>query len=68
MTATSPNNQWCCTCQSWQGERRFDARSGRLFYDNAMSKVQAPCSMKYKKSGATSAVNCRGYLRWVELP
>ena len=51
MTTTNPNNRWCCTCQSWHGERRIDARSNRFFYDNSMAKVTSPCNMNYKKPG-----------------
>lgn len=68
MTTAKPNDKKCCTCQSWKGERRYDARSGRVFYDNSLSCVSAECNMKYKKTGANPANNCRGYVRWVELP
>ena len=67
MTYTDASNNRCCTCQYWKGERRYDARMKRVHYENFASDLE-PCSMKFKRPGASSATGCRGFKRWVELP
>ena len=66
MTYTDASNNRCCTCQYWKGERRYDARMKRVHYENFASDLE-PCSMKFKRPGATSSTGCRGFKRWVEL-
>lgn len=68
MTWTKPSNKVCGTCQSWRGVRRFNARSGVVELNPIWPRGEPPCTMKYTKSGLASAVNCRGYVKWCELP
>ena len=65
MTETNATNEYCCTCQSWHGERRYDPRRGKVKYENRAPSI--PCNMNYRKPGACSKGNCKGYVRWVEL-
>ena len=68
MTTTRPTNKVCATCQSWHGERRFNARTGLIELDPYFGKVTSPCAMKYKRSGLASSASCRGFVKWCELP
>ena len=65
MTETNADNKYCCTCQSWHGVRQYDARRGKVKYENRAPDT--PCSMNYKRPGACTVHNCRGYVRWCEL-
>ena len=56
----------CCLCQSWRGERRYDARVGRVHYE--LSSSVDPCAMNFRRPGAYNCASCRGYVKWCELP
>lgn len=68
MTVLNATDKKCGTCQSWHGERRYDARRGKVIIDHIAQKPTSPCSMNYSKYGDYSATSCRGYVRWSELP
>lgn len=57
----------CALCQSWSGVRSFNARTGFVEFDNSSLNCTKPCAMKYKRSGFTPAVKCRGFVLWCEL-
>ncbi len=57
----------CALCQSWSGERRFNARTGYVEFDPATAKCPRPCAMKYRKSGLASACRCQGFVTWCEI-
>ena len=65
MTETNATSEYCCTCQSWHGIRKYDPRRGKVKYENRAPDT--PCNMNYRKPGACPKGNCRGYVRWVEL-
>ena len=44
MVYTDACNNRCCTCQYWKGERRYDARTKRVHYENSVSNLE-PCAM-----------------------
>ncbi len=67
MTYTDASNNRCCTCQYWKGERRYDARTKRVHYENSTANLE-PCAMNVKRPGHYAAPGCRGFKRWVELP
>ena len=51
----------------WKGERRYDARTKRVHYENSTANLE-PCAMNVKRPGHYAAPGCRGFKRWVELP
>ena len=65
MTETNATSEYCCTCQSWHGIRKYEPRRGKVKYENRAPDI--PCNMNYRKPGACPKGNCRGYVRWVEL-
>ena len=65
MTETNATNEYCCMCQSWRGERRYNPRRGKVRYVNRAPS--APCSMNDRRPCACSKGNFKGYVRWVEL-
>ena len=65
MTETNATSEYCCTCQSWHGIRKYEPRRGKVKYENRAPDT--PCNMNYRKPGACPKGNCRGYVRWVEL-
>ena len=65
MSETNARNEYCCTCQSWQGVRTYDPRRKVVRYDNRAPAT--PCNMNYRSPGGCPRGYCRGYVRWVEL-
>ena len=67
MNDNDTTRKYCLRDLPIHGIRRFDARKGVIELDPNWMKVSAECSMRYKKSGLSSAVNCRGYVRRAEI-
>lgn len=50
MTETSATSEYCCTCQSWHGIRKYEPRRGKVKYENRAPDI--PCNMNYRKPDA----------------
>jgi len=50
MTETNATSEYCCTCQSWHGIRKYEPRRGKVKYEDRAPDI--PCNMNYRKPGA----------------